>query len=123
MKQEEVHIEFLKEGHRELARIIGIDNLFRLAREYGGTSVYIPSVDELNKIQKYISISEGIAEGVSAKKLARHYGVSESTVYKLARNRENLAKNIEAMKNRSQESREKTDKNHIQGQMKMENIK
>lgn len=122
MSKEEVWIGFLKENHRELARLVGMEKLFDLAREYGGTSVYIPSIDELQKVQKYLSISEGIMEGVSAKKLARRYGVSESTVYKLARNRESLMKHIEAVKNRSEESRKKEDRYHIPGQIKIEDL-
>lgn len=119
---EEILIGFLKENHRDLARIVGIQKLFDLAREYGGTSVYIPSIDELQKVQKYFSISEGIMEGISAKKLARKYGVSESTVYKLARNRESLMRNIEAVKNRNEDARKKEDRHHVPGQIKMENL-
>lgn len=118
MPQDEVWIEFLKENHRDLARIVGMDKLVELAKQYGGTTVYIPSLGELQKVQKYFSISEGLAEGVSAKKLARRYGVSETTVYKLARNRESLKKSVEQMKSRQQEARLRKDKDHIPGQMK-----
>lgn len=120
MPSEEVWIGFLKENHRELARIVGMEKLFDLSREYGGTSVYIPSIDELRKVQKYLSISEGILEGISAKKLARKYGVSESTVYKLARNRESLTRNLEAMKQRTDERRERKAREQVPGQMKMD---
>lgn len=83
---ENITADDLQEQYRELAEIIGIENLMSLAKHYGGTQIYIPQVEMLLKNVKYKAIIEEF-DGFNIKKLAKKYGVSESTVYRLVRDK------------------------------------
>ncbi|MBP3339801.1 MAG: DNA-binding protein [Lachnospiraceae bacterium] len=83
---ENITADDLQEQYRELAEIIGIENLMSLAKYYGGTQIYIPQVEMLLKNVKYKAIIEEF-DGFNIKKLAKKYGVSESTVYRLVRDK------------------------------------
>lgn len=74
----------LQEQHRELAEIVGIENLIALSNHFGGMQLYIPQTDKLIKNAKYKAIIEEF-DGFNIKKLAKKYYVSESTVYRLVR--------------------------------------
>lgn len=78
----EIDIKDLKKQHRRYAELIGVNNLLNLSKVYGGTSIYIPKIEELLKNQKYAGIMSEF-NGGNIKKLARKYGVSERTVYRL----------------------------------------
>ena len=41
-EKETLTLEDLQEQHREIAELIGLDGLLKLADAYGGTSLYIP---------------------------------------------------------------------------------
>ncbi len=81
----------LQEQHQELAEVIGIDNLIALANRFGGTQLYIPQPDKLVKNAKYKAIIEEF-NGFNIKTLSKKYDVSESTVYRLVR--EKIKRNI-----------------------------
>lgn len=83
---ENIAIDDLKEQHRQYAEIIGIENLLSLAEAFGGSTIYIPQVSELLRNQKYGRIIEEY-DGSNIKKLANKYSVSESTVYRLVKDR------------------------------------
>lgn len=93
---ENITADDLQEQHRELADIIGIENLIALANYYGGTQIYIPQVEMLVKNVKYKAIVEEF-DGFNIKQLAKKYDVSESTVYRLVRDKivSNAVKQIE----------------------------
>ncbi len=76
----------MSENHQEYARLIGVQNLISLSKEFGGTSIYIPKVDELMKYKKYRSILEEF-DGGNVGFLARKYHVSKSTVYNILGNK------------------------------------
>ena len=65
-----------------MAQLIGVENLIRLSEIYGGTSIYIPKVDDLLKNSRYAAIMREF-DGTNIRYLARKYGVSERTVYRL----------------------------------------
>lgn len=79
-----IKTEELKEQHREMAQLIGVENLIRLSEIYGGTSIYIPKVDDLLKNSRYAAIMREF-DGTNIRYLARKYGVSERTVYRLVK--------------------------------------
>lgn len=86
MKYENIEISDLDEQHQELANIIGIDNLLELAAHFGGTQIYIPQIDKLVKNVKYKKIIEEF-DGFNIRQLSQKYNVSESTVYRLVRDK------------------------------------
>lgn len=81
-----LQLEDLQEQHRQYAQIIGIDNLLKLADEYGGTSIYIPQRRELEKNRIYNQIYREF-DGSNMDQLIRRYGVSKSTIYKIVQDK------------------------------------
>ncbi len=93
---ESITCEDLQEQHKEIAEIIGIQNLIALSKHFGGTQIYIPQMEQLIKNVKYKAITEEF-NGCNIKYLAKKYGVSESTIYRLIRDKivTNSVKQIE----------------------------
>lgn len=85
-EKETLTLEDLQEQHREIAELIGMDGLLKLADVYGGTSLYIPQVRELMKNRIYKAILEEY-DGTNIKQLAGKYQVSEATVYKILKDK------------------------------------
>ncbi len=83
-RNECIRLDELKEQHREYAEMIGVENLIRLSEAYGGTSIYIPKIDDMLKSRKNAAIIREF-DGGNIKQLARKYGVSERTVYRLVK--------------------------------------
>lgn len=91
-----ITIDDFQDKHKELARIIGIDNMIALSDYYGGTPLYIPKKEELLKLKNYKAISKEF-NGTNMKALAKKYKVSKSTIYNIVGKRlnESLAKQLE----------------------------
>ena len=85
-EKEALTLEDLQEQHREIAELIGLDGLLKLAEAYGGTSLYIPQVRELKKNRIYKAIL-GEYDGTNIKQLSGKYQVSEATVYKILKDK------------------------------------
>ncbi len=85
-EKETLTLEDLQEQHREIAELIGLDGLLKLADAYGGTSLYIPQVRELKKNRIYKAILEEY-DGTNIKQLSGKYQVSEATVYKILKDK------------------------------------
>ena len=77
MEELDIRAEDLSENNREYARVIGIEALLKLCKEFGGTPIK----------------KEYLETDISMGAIARKYGVSESTVYRLVRD-ESGRKNI-----------------------------
>lgn len=86
MEEEKIEIEDLQEQYQDIAEIIGMDNLLALCERMGGSNVYIPMKDKLVKNITYKKVIEEF-DGSNIKILARKYGISESTVYRLVRDK------------------------------------
>lgn len=76
----------LQENHREIADVVGFDNLIKLIEHFGGNSIYIPQKYELYRFKLYATILEQY-DGTNIKRLATDYGVSEKTVYTIVKNK------------------------------------
>ena len=74
--------ERLHEGHG-LARAIGYPDALKLAQEYGGQSVKVPSGHWAVLHARNAQIAERYARGEPAARLAREYGVAEDSVYRI----------------------------------------
>ena len=82
----DIRPEDLSESYREYARVIGIEALLKLCKEFGGTPIYLPKIEEIRRPALYRLIKQEYLEtDISMGALARKYGVSESTVYRLVR--------------------------------------
>lgn len=91
-------LDDLQHKNREIAEVIGIDNLLALSDYSGGTFVQIPSKKELFKLKVYKTISEEF-DGTNARKLSLKYSVSTATIYNIASKRlsENLVRQLESI--------------------------
>lgn len=76
----------LQEQHKQIALAVGIEGLKKLTDAFGGTAVYIPQRRELLKNKVYKMILNGY-DGTNIRELAVAYGVSESTVYNVVRDK------------------------------------
>lgn len=79
---DEIVITDLSENHQEYARVIGVQNLIKLSKEFGGTAIYIPKIEELIKYKKYRLILEEF-DGGNISFLARKHHVSRGTIYNI----------------------------------------
>lgn len=84
--KKELKVADLPLKYQEIAEVTGLDKYIELCELFGGTSLYIPTMKEMSKGLTYAKIIAN-KDIFPMKELARIYGVSESTVYKLIRKR------------------------------------
>lgn len=78
----DLDIDLLPGDIQRYCRIIGVDNLLKLAEAAGGKRIYIPKKEG---ILKYFAIEEIRREhqaGATVAALSQKYGISERTIYK-----------------------------------------
>lgn len=83
---EDLKLEDLEEQYRAIARAVGLDGLKKLCDHFGGSSIYIPQRRKLVENRRETAIYREY-DGSNIKQLAARYGVSESTVYNIVRDR------------------------------------
>lgn len=76
----------LQEQHKLIAEAVGVQGLKKLTDIFGGTALYIPQKKELVKNKVYSMILADY-DGTNIRELAVAYGVSESTVYNIVRDK------------------------------------
>lgn len=89
----ELKLEDLREPHRMIAEVVGIDGLLKLCNNFGGSSIYIPQKRDLLKNKIYAAIYHEF-DGSNIKQLAVKYDVSEATVYNIIRDKITKGGNI-----------------------------
>lgn len=87
----ELKIEDLEELHAEIAEEIGIDGLLKLVKRFAGNPIYIPQKSHLVKGKIYKDIYNDY-NGSNIKELTVKYGVCETTVYNIVRDKLATAK-------------------------------
>lgn len=80
MEYEKMDIDLLPFPLRQYGRIIGMDNLLKLAEAAGGKKIYIPKKDN---ILKYYLVQQVRTEydGSNVQELAEKYGISDRSIY------------------------------------------
>lgn len=81
---ENLKVDDLEDKYKEIADIVGFENLIKLVENYAGNSVYIPQKYELYRHEMYKAILDEY-DGTNIKRLATDYGISEKTVYNILR--------------------------------------
>ena len=74
-----VTLESLDEEPRKIAELVGMDGFKSLVRTFGGTSVYIPKVESLEKEVRDKRIRDEF-DGSNYKELAARYGLTETWI-------------------------------------------
>ena len=72
----------LKGKNREIAELIGEEGLIQLAKQFGGSKIYIPTLSTLKRSE----VSEELKRqynGNNAAELGRKYKLSERTVIRM----------------------------------------
>lgn len=73
---DQVQMEHLGEEARRIASLVGIEGFKKLVREYGGTCIYVPKIEGVEKEVRDKLIKEEF-DGSNTKELALKYGLSE----------------------------------------------
>ena len=93
----ELTLDDLPDSQREIAEVIGIDNLLKLSDNFAGNPLYIQQRDNLEKEMVYRRIFREFV-GDNINELTQRYGVSRATVYNIVKE-----KRAEMAKKRKQE--------------------
>lgn len=79
---EHLKYEALTYDQQELADLVGIDCFKDIVRAYGGTNLYIPRLETLERAARNAKIKSEF-DGSNYKLLARKYAISEVWVRKI----------------------------------------
>lgn len=87
MNENSIPLEELHPTYQQLARIIGLDNVLKLAREIGGEQIYLPKIDS-NKSPFIAARNRRIIEefktsGATVADLARKYKLTRGNIYEI----------------------------------------
>ena len=74
-----VEMESLDEDQKKIAELVGMGGFRNLVRTFGGTSIYIPKVESLEKTVRDQRIREEF-DGSNYKELAMRYGLTETWI-------------------------------------------
>lgn len=74
-----VEIESLDEDQKKIAELVGMKGFRNLVRTFGGTSIYIPKVESLEKTVRDQRIREEF-DGSNYRELAIKYGLTETWI-------------------------------------------
>lgn len=77
--EDKLKLEDIEEPYKTIAQKIGVDNLVKLAKQFGGMSIYIPKPDTLLRQAKYTQIKKEF-NGYNQAYLARKYNLSEKWI-------------------------------------------
>mgnify|MGYP005835036007 CR=1 FL=1 len=83
----ELTADELPEEYKELASIIGIENLMKLTQRYGGAALYIPKYDSVTKTIRNKRIKEEF-NGGNYKELALKYNLCETWIRNIINSKE-----------------------------------
>lgn len=75
----EIEINDLDEKNKEIAEVIGIENLLKLSKTYGGESLYINKYEEVIKNRRDKNIKNEYNR-YNVKKLASKYNLTEKRI-------------------------------------------
>ena len=74
-----VKIENLDEDQRKMVELVGLDGFKSLVRAFGGTTIYIPKAESLERAARDQKIREEF-DGGNYRELAAKYGLTERWV-------------------------------------------
>lgn len=81
-----LQMEDLSEVWQQIAGIIGLENVKRLYKEFPGTNVYVPKLDELERSDRNKRIRAEF-DGYNFRELGKKYGLTEVTIRNIVADR------------------------------------
>lgn len=75
----------LNDEQKELAQLIGLDAFNKLVYYYGGSSIYVPKTDTIERQKRNTKICQDYRKGNSLKNLALKYGLTENQIRSILR--------------------------------------
>lgn len=94
---EEIEPSELPEPYQTIARHIGVKGALWLARAFGGTSIYMPKLDQLLRKKRNERIRREFREG-NWRELAIKYGLTEAWVRKIVAGEDEAAPEQEQLR-------------------------
>ncbi len=85
MKPEDVIVGDLPEVYQQLAELVGVENMLRIARVFGGgESIYFPKLEAIHRPARDKKIIEDF-NGYNFRQLAKKYQLSEMRIRAIVR--------------------------------------
>lgn len=78
--------EKLPDVYKQLTELIGYENMLTLIAHYGGTPLYVPKLDALQKALRDDHLMSDYAAGRTPDQLAHKYNLSVVQVYEIIKN-------------------------------------
>lgn len=73
-------IDDLNEEQKELVEVIGLEAFNALVYHYGGSSIYIPKTDTIERQARNVKICEAYKKGEGIKSLSNKYHLTENQI-------------------------------------------
>jgi len=77
----------LSEDQRELANCIGIENYYKLIKEYGGSMIYIAKPGVIERQRRNDMIIQEYEQGAAYRQLANKYHLSSVQIRNIVKSR------------------------------------
>ena len=87
----EVDIDRLPDVYKPLTELVGYDNMLKLIAHYGGTPLYVPKLDALQKALRDDNLMTDYASGRTPDQLAHKYNLSVVQVYEIIKSQNRKA--------------------------------
>jgi Mor family transcriptional regulator len=78
---EKAALAHLSGDFRRIAELVGVENAFRISREFGGLIVFVPKLDHLQRLVRDAEIRNAYDRKTSVRDLARRYKLTMRQVY------------------------------------------
>ena len=82
MKDEALYM-YLPGELRHIAEVTGMDAAVRLGLVFGGSMLYVPMVEDLQRMVRNERIQRDYHRGVTARMLARRHGLTERSIWRV----------------------------------------
>lgn len=81
--ENDIILNMLPETHKQIVSVIGINAFIALCKDYGGATLYIPKIDNIERIIRDAQIKEDYKNGMSYKEMREKYKLSEAHIRRI----------------------------------------
>ncbi len=76
-------LRYLPGELRRIADVVGLEGAVRIAAVFGGNVIYVPALEELQRLARDESIRRQFRSGVIARTLAERFGLTERSIWRV----------------------------------------